>query len=235
MVSGMTRRMTEKSVRTGSLMMIGVTSFSAAFPAGAEKTTRYQYDALGRLTGVQDDGSNPTSSTYQFDAASNRTRVIVSAPARVLNGGFENPAIGSYQYTPSTPDLAFVGNAGIAVNGDAWGFPAPWDGRQVGFVQSGSGQTGSIELTATSLVPGRTYRYAFAAAQRPGFPANSLKVYVDGNLVWNAAPSSASQFTPYPTLSFVASSDRSKIRFSSSATSYDSSSAVDAVSIERLN
>lgn len=118
----MIRKTTAAWIRPGSILMIGAISVCAAFPAGADKTTRYQYDALGRLTSVQDDGSNPTASTYQFDAANNRTRVTVSAPARVLNGGFENPVISSYQYTPSAPDLAFVGNAGIAVIGDAWGF-----------------------------------------------------------------------------------------------------------------
>jgi YD repeat-containing protein len=221
--------------RPASLAVVSMSLLYIASSADAEKTIRYGYDALGRLTSAQDDGANASATNYQFDAASNRTKLSISAPARVLNGAFEDPVIESYQYNPSAPELSFVGLAGIAVNGDAWGFPAPWDGRQVAFVQSASGQTGSVELTASGLVPGRPYRFAFATSQRPGYPANSLRVYIDGNLVWDAAPASATQFTPYPTSLFVASSETSKIRFSSSPTSYDSSSAVDSVSIERLN
>lgn len=221
-------------IGSASLAVIGMALICVDTPADAG-ITRYGYDALGRLTKVEGDGANASVTNYQFDAASNRTRVSTSTPARVLNGSLEDPAIGSYQYNPSVPDLSFIGGAGIAVNGDPWSFPAPWHGRQVAFVQSSSGQIGSVELTAKGLVPGRSYRYAFAASQRPGFPVNVLKVYIDGNLVWDAAPASASQFTPYPTSSFVASSETSKIRFSSSPTSYDSSSAIDAISIERLN
>lgn len=221
--------------RLGPGMLLGAALLCSAVPAGADRTTRYQYDGLGRLVTVQEDRPNATVSTYQIDAAGNRKRVIVTTPARVPNGSFETPAISCYQYNSSKPDVTFVGAAAIAVNGDAWGFPTPWAGRQVAIVQAAHGEAASVELTAANLVPGRTYRYAFAAAQRPNFPGNSLKVYIGGNLVWDAIPASATQFSTYPTGSFLASEATSKIRFSSTSTSYNFSSAVDAVSIERLN
>lgn len=60
----------------------GVVCASMAWATGAlaQSTTTYTYDALGRVTGVQQTGgpANGTSSVYTYDAASNRTNVTVS-------------------------------------------------------------------------------------------------------------------------------------------------------------
>jgi hypothetical protein len=72
-------------------------------------------------------------------------------------------------------------------------------------------------------------------ARRPGFPENSIRVLIDGQLVWNAAPGTADHFTAYPTQSFIARSTRAVVRFEASPTSYDSSSGIDAVSVQQLD
>jgi hypothetical protein len=90
-------------------------------------------------------------------------------------------------------------------------------------------------MKAVRLTIGQRYQFAFASAQRPGFPANNMKIYIDGNLVWDAPPDTADRFTPHPTQSFIAGKDTATIRFAATPTSYDSSSAVDAVSVQPLN
>lgn len=203
--------------------------------AMAMETLTYGYDALGRLIRTSKDAAGPNISTYQYDAASNRQRVITYPEATIPNGDFENPALSSYVYDPAAPGLSFSGSAGISRYGDAWGFPAPWSGRQVAFLQAASGGTGAVEMTAVNLYPGHQYQIAFAAAQRPGYATNTLQVFVNGAQVWSGIPASADHFTPYPTSTFVTSSDSVTIRFASSPSSQDSASAIDSISIQRLN
>ncbi|MCW2404394.1 YD repeat-containing protein [Sphingobium sp. B1D7B] len=52
----------------------------------AAETTTYKYDAKGRLVEVKQTGgpANNASSTYQYDAADNRTNVKVDAQRRVV-------------------------------------------------------------------------------------------------------------------------------------------------------
>ena len=213
--------------------------FIAALPAdsvNASEVVRYSYDAKGRLTNIDSSNSGSGSRAYSFDKADNRTRMQnTGANATVLNGDAENPAVSNYAYNPSAPDLVFSGGAGIAQNGGAWGFPAPWSGNQVFFIQASGNTAGYVEMKAVRLTIGQRYQFAFASAQRPGFPANNMKIYIDGNLVWDAPPDTPDRFTPHPTQSFVASKDTATIRFAATPTSYDSSSAIDAVSVQPLN
>ncbi len=207
-----------------------------ASTSGAQESKQFTYDALGRLTKVES-GSGPNaaqSAEYDFDKAGNRTRVRVAAPARVLNGTFENPALPAYAYAPAAPNVVFSGTAGIAVHGDAWGFPTPWHGRQVVFLQS-SGNAGSATMEATNLVVGRTYQFAFAVVRRPGSEANPVRVFVNNALVQTVTPSTDQNFVPFPTPSFVAGSQTATIRFEATSMAGDTSSGLDAVSIERLN
>ncbi|EZP56497.1 hypothetical protein BW41_00643 [Sphingomonas sp. RIT328] len=211
-------------------------SLSLTVSATASETVRNTYDAKGRLTNVDGSNSGSGSRVYSFDKADNRTRMQnTGAGATVLNGDAENPAVSNYAYNPSAPDLVFYGGAGIAQNGGAWGFPAPWSGNQVFFIQASGNTAGYVEMKAVRLTVGQRYQFAFASAQRPGFPANNMKIYIDGNLVWDAPPDTADRFTPHPTQSFIASKDTATIRFAATPTSYDSSSAVDAVSVQPLN
>lgn len=213
-----------------------IVSLPLAISATASETVRYAYDAKGRVTNVDSSNSSSGSRTYSFDKADNRTRMQnTGASATVLNGDAENPAVSNYAYNPSAPDLVFSGGAGIAQNGGAWGFPAPWSGNQVFFIQTGGNTAGYVEMKAVRLTVGQRYQFAFASAQRPGFPANNMKIYIDGNLVWDAPPDTADRFTPHPTQSFIASKDTATIRFAATPASYDASSAVDAVSVQPLN
>ena len=155
--------------------------------AMAMETLTYGYDALGRLIRTSKDAAGPNISTYQYDAASNRQRVTTYPEATIPNGDFENPALSSYVYDPAAPGLSFSGSAGISRYGDAWGFPTPWSGRQVAFLQA-SGGTGAVEMTAVNLYPGHQYQIAFAAAQRPGYATNTLQGFVNGVQVWSGVP-----------------------------------------------
>ena len=50
--------------------------------AWAQETTTYTYDALGRVTNVDQQGgrNDNTHAVYQYDAAGNRQRVTVTCP-----------------------------------------------------------------------------------------------------------------------------------------------------------
>lgn len=54
----------------------------------AQETTTYTYDALGRVTNVDQSGgrNNDTHANYQYDAAGNRQRVVVTCPAGAVPG-----------------------------------------------------------------------------------------------------------------------------------------------------
>lgn len=214
------------------LMLSGLAGASVA-----QESKQFTYDALGRLTKVES-GSGPNDaqvSEYMFDKAGNRTRVQVSAPARVENGSFESPSLDHYQLAPQTPNVQYSGSAGIAVHGDAVGFSAPWHGRQVVFLQSTGATVGSVTMQAKNLIIGKTYQIAYAVSRRPGYGTNSVNVYINGTLVQTVTAPTDQGFTPFPTPSFVATQPEWTIRFEATHVPNDSATALDAVSIERLN
>lgn len=205
--------------------------------SSAQEAVTYTYDALGRLK-----ASSATSTfdslniQYQYDAAGNRTNVAVQTNGpRTLNGDFEVPAVNGFAYAPNAPSLTFKGLAGIAAYGSAWGFPPPWAGSQVAFLQAAHNTGGSLEVKAVHLNVGRRYQIVFAAARRPGYSENSLRIYVDNVLVWNAPPPTASHFSPFPTQSFIAVNTTAVVRFEATPTAYDSASAIDAVNVQQLD
>lgn len=204
-----------------------------SIPQNIYAETKYIYDAKGRLVEVQEQGA--TISRYTYDKVDNRKRVVTSWPAVIENGSFEDPVLASYRYGPEAPGLNFQYGAGISVAGDAWGFPAPKHGRQVAFLQSGGGAFGTIWMKATNLTAGKTYRINFSLSQRPGFPTNSVRLYVSNQLIWDAVPGSNQAFATYSSSVFVAQSSSVEVRFSSSPTSDDTGSGLDAVSISQIN
>ncbi len=62
-----------------SRLIIVVSVFSPSFGFAQEKTTRYVYDALGRLTYVED--SQNGNRDFDYDKAGNRLHVVTSTTA----------------------------------------------------------------------------------------------------------------------------------------------------------
>lgn len=87
------------------LIGASIVAIGFAVPAGAQETTTYQYDALGRLVRVEVVGgaTGNVTSTYALDAAGNRTNVTVTG------GGTGTP-------TPS-PSCSFAIQDGLG-NGE---------------------------------------------------------------------------------------------------------------------
>ncbi len=62
-------------IRVSAMLLVNA---AWTFPADGQ-TTSYAYDALGRLTTVNESGgAAPVNSAYAFDAAGNRTQVTVT-------------------------------------------------------------------------------------------------------------------------------------------------------------
>ncbi|QDC36362.1 hypothetical protein FIL70_02990 [Sphingobium fuliginis ATCC 27551] len=204
----------------------------------AQSTESYGYDGHGRLISKTVDGPQNSSTSYIFDKADNRTQVsVTTGQSIILNRSFEFPQVSDFQYQPdasSAQGISFVSGSGVARNGGAWGFPTPWQGSQVAFLQATSSGAGYFDVPITGLTVGATYRVAFATAQRPNYAANAVTVSVAGQVLWNGIPASATQFTPYATNSFVANAATMTLRFSASPSSVDSASAIDAVSVQKL-
>lgn len=82
--------------------------------------------------------------------------------------GFEKPITGTYLYKPAGGEWSFSGSSGdgsgVAANASAFtaGNPVAPQGTQVAFLQ----RSGTASRGLTGLVPGKTYKVSFMAAQR---------------------------------------------------------------------
>lgn len=74
----------------------------ATFAAAQSRTTTYTYDAIGRLTFIED--SQNGNRDFDYDSAGNRLRVTVGASS----DGAAEPASSSPAYVPGTDPLARV-------------------------------------------------------------------------------------------------------------------------------
>lgn len=71
-------------------LLYSVTAFvSLGYPANASETATFTYDALGRLDTVSHSGgpASGVSSDYNYDAAGNRTQVVVTGAMAMLDEG----------------------------------------------------------------------------------------------------------------------------------------------------
>jgi hypothetical protein len=112
----------------------------------------------------------------------------------ITNGSFEIPGLtaGTFQYDPSGATWAFIGNAGIASNGSAFGFLAAPAGVQEAFLQTGT-VSNSFSETITGVAAGDMVRFSWA--QRPGFVANPVTVTYNGVTIFSGSPGSTTWTT----------------------------------------
>lgn len=229
--------------------LICVVLFGAAQTVTAGEKVIFTYDARGRVIAVRHAGgpADGVASTYDLDAAGNRTRVMVNGAtgggsgtgnsgggataAAVPDGSFETPDVGGgYQYGPSVGGMTFSDAAGVAANGSAWNFPTAPDGKQVGFLQAGG--TGTITATVTNLQTGARYNVRFMAVRRPGYPVNPVDVGADGSPLGSITPQD--QFADYSVGPFIAQSTTASVSLAARHQDYDAADGIDVLRVEAL-
>jgi hypothetical protein len=185
------------------------TSYTGYTPTTSGSTTTYTPIATTTTTGLslpQVTTATDTGST-SFDGPWNLRTAIAAANPLVATGmpitldlwgvvdsGFESPSLayGRFDYYGGTTqdDWTFTGSSGIS-NNDS-GFtgdnpPAP-QGSQVAFLQ----KTGSISQTLTGFASDVDYTISFEAAQRGGYPNQTINVTMDGVSIGTFTPSGTS-------------------------------------------
>jgi RHS repeat-associated protein len=137
-----------------------------------------------------------------------------SANISIVNFGFESPAVGTYQYNPSSAGWTFAGYSGISGNGSGftWGNPAAPEGAQVAFLQMGSGSV--ISQSLSGFQAGTNYAVTFYAAQRGNVSAGGqdFDVYLDSTLIDTFRPTGTS-YSSYSTHAFTATTGSHTLKF----------------------
>ena len=171
------------------------------------------------------DGSNAAS------ASASLAQIVNSgAPALLLNGSFETPALGSgYQYTPSGAGVgwSFSGGSGIEGNGSAFAAASAADGNQAAFIQS----TGSIAQTV-NLNAG-SYALLFRAAQRSCCVSpyvQPIKVTVDGVQIGALVSPQSTSFAAFSVSFVISTAGAHTIAFIGTDTA-DKTTFIDAVTL----
>jgi len=207
---------------TASLGTFTPTSTSFAYVTSASFTASA---ATGTLT------FTGTSSSGDISTGLDAISIVAAAAPTVANASFETPAMGGgYVYNPTASGASFTGRAGIAGNGSGFGFAAAPDGTQVGLLQGWSSQNGAIALDVAGLTPGATYRIRFSHAQRPGFAANPVTVSFGGTGLGTYTPASTA-FAQVTTAIFTASAATGTVTFTGAASTADTDTAIDAVTV----
>lgn len=87
----------------GCLGAMGAASFSCA--AGAQETSTYTYDALGRVVKVERSGgpANGTAASYSYDAAGNRIQVNTTGSSNSNGSGGGGASVNPRQGFVVTP------------------------------------------------------------------------------------------------------------------------------------
>ncbi len=216
---------------TNAVFTVGGNNTSTNFSGQIEGAVRLVKVGTGTLTFS---GANTYTNGTQISGG---TLQLAPLPVAIRNAGFElpvYPALG-WGYMPgdgvaggwlmSNHPIANNGT-GIARNGSPWVNTAP-QGVQIGFLQSASYclQTVTVQRAAS-------YRLAFSAANRPGYPAANIELLVDGVGVasWNgAAFANGAVFKAYET-NFYLSAGTHELKFTgTSSTGGDTTTCIDDV------
>jgi hypothetical protein len=150
---------------------------------------------------------------YDLEVLIDNISVAKSAPAVVLNRGFQAPglSVGVHQYRPAGANWVFTGNAGV--ERDALNAPTAPEGAglnsaagpQAGFLQTAAAVAGGTDGAMTQQIefaaPG-AYSLAFKAATRTGKGNLPIRVLVNGVLVDTITPSSVT-WADYTTAAFA--------------------------------
>ncbi len=123
--------------------------------------------------------------------------------------GFETPVISSspgYVYGPTGGSFTYTGTSGIVKNGGSFGNTNAPEGNQACFLQESGYVKKMVNFPISS-----TYKINFKAAQRIG-STQTLKVYIDGNLIGTITPSSNS-YLSYSTNSYFVNAGSHTVKF----------------------
>ena len=106
----------------------------------------------------------------------------------VQDGDFESPSTGTYVYNPTGTAWDFNGLTGVSANNSGFtsGNPDAPQGKQVAFVQ----ETGELSQLIASMTGGATYAIQFDAAQRAGYPNQTISIALDGQELCEITPTS---------------------------------------------
>ena len=161
-----------------------------------------------------------------------------------INPGFENPVIGSGNWSPMPADWGWSGqyNVGIASGSGSWGTGAH-SGNQYAYVESDGldfpGQQGWIEQIVGNFVIGETYNVSFWMARRNGNVganvSNPLMIILNGSTVilmptYDPDPN----WNLYHTSNFVAAYVTNSFRFQTTQTGVDSANLIDDITINAV-
>ncbi|MCP4886206.1 MAG: hypothetical protein GY904_06285 [Planctomycetaceae bacterium] len=105
-------------------------------------------------------------------------------------GTFESPSTSSYIYNPASTNWTFSGSAGVSTNNSGFtsNNPDAPQGTQVAFIQ----ERGQISQYIDSMTDGMSYVMQFQAAQREGYPDQSVEIALDGQSLCTITPTSTS-------------------------------------------
>ena len=109
------------------------------------------------------------------------------------SGTFESPLTTNFIYGPTGNDWTFDDYSGVATNGSAFtaNNPEAPQGTQVAFIQ----EKGQIRQYLDSMKDGMSYVMQFKAAQRDGYPNQSIEIALDGQSLCTITPTSTSYVT----------------------------------------
>ncbi|HNX35744.1 MAG TPA: autotransporter-associated beta strand repeat-containing protein [Kiritimatiellia bacterium] len=215
---------------TNALFTVGGNNTSTNFPGLLEGAITLVKTGTGTLTLS---GANTFTNSARVLGG---TLQLAPLPVTIRNAGFELPAMGAAGWAYLTGDSVTGGwtmsghpiennGSGIARNGSPWVGTAP-QGFQIGFLQSASHcfQTVTVQRAGT-------YQLAFAAANRPGYPAANVEVLVDGSSTasWSSAAfANGGAFKSYTT-NFALTAGTHELRFQGTSAGGDTTTTIDDI------